>query len=144
MPAVAQDDFQVSQQGLGDIAPVSFGRVHGHFAETDDHVERRAQFVADIGDKLLFGAPRFVRLPAQVMRQAIQLGELEMGVCQIIHCSPELELIIPTLFQSFAALSVTDFKPLPSQEQGARCQPDQPNRSPDMDDGHVSQRSDMR
>ena len=119
MPAVAQYDLQVCQQGLGNIRTIGFRRVHGHFAETDDHVERRAQFVAYIGHKLLFGATRLFRFPAQVMRQTVQLGQLVVSFCQIIQCLPELKLIISTFFQGFAAPHMTGFEPLAGQEQRA-------------------------
>ncbi len=51
--------FEYGQEGRRQLTAIDLGRVGDHFAKADDHVERRAQLVADVGDKFFLRPPRF-------------------------------------------------------------------------------------
>ena len=54
MAGVALDDGEIGQERRQYAAAVGFGGLQDHLAEACDHVKRRAQFMADVGDELLF------------------------------------------------------------------------------------------
>src|SRR5689334_14883927 len=64
---------------------LAFGRqfaVVDHFAEADDAVERRAQFVGHIRQELTFQAARRLGTPGLFLQLAVSLAELLFGMVQ--------------------------------------------------------------
>ncbi len=58
MAAIALDHLDVSEQFGREFVIVQLGALSDDLTKADDHVERCAELVAHIGDKLFFGAPR--------------------------------------------------------------------------------------
>jgi len=79
---VALDDRQIGDQGGRQLPLVDVGGVVDELAEPQDHVQRRAQLVADLGEKLLLGEARLLGQLAHEGEAFGQPLEFEVGIDQ--------------------------------------------------------------
>ena len=79
MKGITIDDPQITRVRSRNPPTVVLRRLHHELAESDDEVERRAQFVADRLRKLLFEPARFVRLIARQHQHVV-------GTLQAVRC----------------------------------------------------------
>ena len=138
MPGIAQDNLKVGKQGWGDGARICGRRLEYHLAEAGDHVERGAQLVTDVGHKLLLGPTGVLGGMAQPLGQAIQAGELHVGIGQIGQGLSELSLAIARSLQQAPCPLIVLPRPVSGLTYGPICGVHHAERGPNGRHGNTN------
>ena len=123
--SVASNRRDIGQERCGKAPAINVRRTRNHIGEADDHVQRRAQFMADVGDELGLGLARLLGHEFEHLQSLGKPRQFAVGVDQVFTRLLEFQSLLAHLIQIVARRIKAGHRPVCQHEEFSTRDPAQ-------------------